>query len=553
MVSASGVPMASEEPPSEEGGQEEKCVSQPAIPIPADRLAEIQRSYIEGLSRVMSSSEEASRLVKTDRRFSADAWSQSGPYAQLAAVYVINSRTLQEMASALALDHKTQQRVEFMVEQVVDAFSPANFLATNPDAQQKLLETKGASLCQGMDNLLHDLSRGRITQSDESGFVVGENLAITPGSVIYECPLFQLLHYKPRTAKVGSRPLLMVPPCINKFYIMDLQPGSSLVEFALDQGQDVYLVSWKNPGESERMVDWDDYIQDGVIHAIDTTLRASRRPSLNLLGFCVGGTLCATALGVLAARGQGDKVTSLTLMTTLIDFSETGVLDVFIDEQHVSMREQSLGGGGLLPGKELATTFSFLRPNDLVWPYVVKNYLKGETPPAFDILYWNADSTNLPGPFYAWYLRNTYLENNLVKPGALTVAGESLDLRKVEQPVYAFGAREDHIVPWQSAWESVRHLGGESRFVLGASGHIAGAINPASRNKRSYWTASQRGTSATDWLSKAQEHPGSWWNDWAEWIHQVQGPWVPAPKLSSRGAFKPIEPAPGRYVKERSV
>lgn len=528
-------------------------MSQTPVPVPAERLAEIQKEYVEGLSKILLSTDEATRLAKSDRRFSADAWAQSGPFAQLAALYVLNSKAMQSMASSLTLDHKTQQRVEFMVEQMVDAFSPANFLATNPDAQQKLIETKGESLRQGMDNLMHDLSQGRITQSDETGFVVGENLAVTPGQVVFEDRLFQLIHYTPRTAKVGSRPLLMVPPCINKFYIMDLQPGSSLVEFALDQGQDVYLVSWKNPGESERDVTWDDYVQHGVVHAIDMTLEASRRPDINLLGFCVGGTLCATSLGVLAARDQSEKVHSLTLMTTLIDFTETGVLDVFIDEQHVSMRESTLGGGGLLPGKELAATFSFLRPNDLVWPYVVKNYLKGETPPAFDILYWNADSTNLPGPFYAWYLRNTYLENNLVKPGKLKVAGEKLDLRKVKQPVYAFGAREDHIVPWQSAWEGVRHLGGKSRFVLGASGHIAGAINPASKNKRSYWTNPAAGPSAQAWLSQAQEHAGSWWNDWAQWIKQHQGPTIAAPKPATRGQFKAIEPAPGRYVKERSV
>lgn len=528
-------------------------MNQSPIPIPADRLAEIQTSYVENLSQLLTSPEAVSQLVQGDRRFSSEAWAQSGPYAQLAALYVINSRTLRDMASALTLDPKTQQRVSFMVDQFVNALSPSNFLATNPDAQQKILETKGESLRQGMDNLIHDLRVGRLTQSDETGFAVGENLAVTPGSVVFECPLFQLIHYTPRTERVGSRPLLMVPPCINKFYIMDLRPGSSLAEFALDQGMDVYMVSWKNPGESERSVTWDDYIEGGVIRAIQTTLEASKQPALNLLGFCVGGTLCATALGVLAARGQGELVQSLTLMTTLIDFSETGVLDVFIDEQHVQMREQQFSEGGLLSGKELAATFSFLRPNDLVWPYVVNNYLKGETPPAFDILYWNADSTNLPGPFYAWYLRNTYLENNLVKPGRLQVAGVPLDLRAVKQPVYAFAAREDHIVPWRSAWEGVRHLGGRSRFVLGASGHIAGAINPASKNKRTFWTSKRSGRSGDDWLAQAQEQPGSWWNDWAAWIKPRQGTLVAAPKPRRRGRFKALEPAPGRYVKERSV
>lgn len=527
---------------------------QTQVPVPTDRLAEIQRSYVEELSRVLTSSKEAMRLLQSDRRFSAEAWSQGGPFAQLAAVYVLNSKALREMAATLSLDEKTQQRVAFMVEQMVDACSPANYLATNPDAQQSLISSKGESLRQGMENLMADLSKGRITQSDESAFAVGQNLAVTPGAVIYERPLFQLIHYAPRTPRVSSRPLLMVPPCINKFYIMDLRPGASLVEFALDQGQDVYLISWKNPGETERQTTWDDYIQDGVLHAIDATLEASGRPSLNLLGFCVGGTLCATSLGVLAARGKSEQVHCLTLMTTLIDFEHTGVLDVFIDERHVAMREASLGSGGLLPGKELAATFSVLRPNDLVWPYVVRNYLHGETPPAFDILYWNADSTNLPGPFYTWYLRNTYLENNLVKPGKLTVAGEALDLRQVKQPVYALGAREDHIVPWASAWEGVRHLGGgPTRFVLGASGHIAGAINPASKNRRSYWTNSRRVGSAEQWLRGATEHPGSWWNDWAAWIQRHEGERVNAPKPKTRGRFKPIEPAPGRYVQERSV
>jgi polyhydroxyalkanoate synthase len=344
----------------------------------------------------------------------------------------------------------------------------------------------------------------------------------------------------------------MVPPSINKFYIMDLTPESSLVRFAVENGHTVFMVSWKNPGHESAHLSWDDYIGDGVLRAIEVVKDIMSVPKINLLAFCVGGTMASTALAVLAAR-KDTSVQTLTLMTTLVDFSDTGVLDVFIDEAQVAMRETTIGEGGLLPGKELATTFSFLRPNDLVWNYVEKNYLKGETPPAFDILYWNADSTNLPGPFFSWYLRNTYLENNFVKPNRVTVCGEKIDLRKIDLPVYAFGAREDHIVPWQSAWASAKVMGPKARFVLGASGHIAGSINPASKNKRSYWTGTAIGAAADTWLEKAKEHPGSWWNDWVSWISGYKGKdIVPPKKLGKAKSYPKIEAAPGSYVKEKA-
>ena len=529
-------------------------MTQNLSPISAEDLAEIQRGYVQKLSQILTSDQNAQSVASQDRRFTTPDWQQSSPYSTLAALYVLNSETLMAMTKAVHADAKTQQKLKFVVQQWIDALSPTNFLATNPEAQRRLIETKGESLRAGIDNLLHDMQKGRISQTDESGFVIGENLATTPGAVVFQNELLQLIQYKPSTPKVGSVPLLMVPPSINKFYIMDLGPQSSLVKFAVDQGHQVFLVSWKNPGHAQANATWEDYIGKGILKAIEAVKAISGSPILNALGFCVGGTMTTNALAVLAAQGD-TSVQTLTLMTTLLDFSDTGVLDVFIDESQVAMREATIGQGGLLPGQELATTFSFLRPNDLVWNYVERNYLKGETPPAFDILYWNSDSTNLPGPFFAWYLRNTYLENNLVKPNKLKICGQSIDLRKIKMPVYAFGAREDHIVPWTSAWTSAKALTGANvRFVLGASGHIAGSINPAAKNKRSFSIAKTVGKSPEDFLSQAKEYPGSWWNDWAAWLKPYKGKDMVAPKkLGKPGAYKVLEPAPGHYVKEKAA
>jgi polyhydroxyalkanoate synthase len=312
------------------------------------------------------------------------------------------------------------------------------------------------------------------------------------------------------------------------------------------------VVSWRNPDASLENKTWDDYIEDAVLKAIEVTQDVANAKQINALGFCVGGTLLGTALAVLAARKQ-QPVASATLLTTLLDFKDTGILDIFIDDSFVQFREMQMGKGGLLKGQELASTFSFLRPNDLVWNYVVGNYLKGETPPPFDLLYWNSDSTNLPGPMYAWYLRNTYLENNIVQPGKATVCGEKVDLRKVDVPVYIYGSREDHIVPITGAYGSVKHLPGKKRFVMGASGHIAGVINPPSKNKRSYWTNDKLPGTYDEWLKGSEEHAGSWWPDWASWLKPLGGKQIPAPKTYGRGTrYKAIEPAPGRYVQAKA-
>jgi polyhydroxyalkanoate synthase len=346
----------------------------------------------------------------------------------------------------------------------------------------------------------------------------------------------------------------MVPPCINKYYILDLQPESSLIRYAVAQGQHTFVVSWRNPDASLAKASWDDYIEGAVLTAIERVREISGAEQINTLGFCVGGTMLTAALAVLAARGE-KSVASATLLTTLLDFSDTGILDIFIDEPMVRYREWQMGQGGLLKGQELASTFSFLRPNDLVWNYVVGNYLQGETPPPFDLLYWNSDSTNLPGPYYAWYLLNLYLENKLVQPCALTVFGQALDLSQLDIPVYIYGSREDHIVPINAAYASTQHLPGEKRFVMGASGHIAGVINPPAKNKRSHWIREdgQLPESHAQWLAGAREHPGSWWTDWSQWLARQGGKQVAAPKRYGRGkAFQPIEPAPGRYVRQKA-
>ncbi|MFM7971845.1 MAG: alpha/beta fold hydrolase, partial [Betaproteobacteria bacterium] len=343
--------------------------------------------------------------------------------------------------------------------------------------------------------------------------------ATTEGTVVFENELMQLIEYKPLTAQVHERPILFVPPCINKYYILDLQPDNSLIRYTLEQGHRLYVVSWRNPDESLAAKTWDDYIAEGPIQAIEVVQAITGQKQFNMLGFCVGGTILATALAVLAARGQ-QPASSVTLLTTLLDFSDTGILDIFVDEPAVQMREMTIGadapsGPGLLKGGELAATFSFLRPNDLVWNYVVGNYLKGETPPPFDLLYWNSDSTNLPGPMYCWYLRHLYLQNELRIPGRLSTCGQAVDVGAIKAPFYLYASREDHIVPWEAAYRSTQIIKGKKRFVMGASGHIAGVINPPAKGKRHYWTQDRLLESAHDWLGTATEKPGSWWPDWA--------------------------------------
>jgi polyhydroxyalkanoate synthase len=533
----------------------------PTAAISPERLKELQASYSRDAMELMQQANAQSIDVSTlkDRRFNTTAWQSTPAFAFTAAWYVLNARYLQELAEAVDADPKTRERIRFGVQQWAAAAAPSNYFVFNPEAQQALIDSRGESLQKGMMNLLADMQRGKIQQSDESGFLVGKNIATTEGSVVFENDLLQLIQYTPRTATVRERPLLIVPPCINKFYILDLQPQGSLVAHALDAGHQVFIISWRNADESIAHKTWDDYIEEGVLTPIEVVKKISGREQLNTLGFCVGGTMLATALSVLAARGE-HPAASMTLLTAMLDFSDTGVLDVFIDEQHVKMREQSIGGmngarPGLMRGLEFANTFSFLRPNDLVWNYVVDNYLKGRTPQAFDLLFWNSDSTNLPGPMFVWYLRNTYLENKLRKPGEVTTCGEPVDLSSIDVPTFLYGSREDHIVPWTAAYASAPLLSGPQKFVLGASGHIAGVINPPAKNKRSFWVLDTDDKTLPEdsdaWFEAATEHPGSWWPTWTEWLDGYGGKKIKPKAQLGSADFPVIEPAPGRYVLKR--
>jgi polyhydroxyalkanoate synthase len=523
----------------------------PSLQFQTDKLLELQQAYVREASELWNHG-LGERPATGDKRFAGDAWSRNPVAAFSAAVYLLNARTLLGLAEAADADTKTKTRLRFAIEQWLAASAPSNFMALNAEAQQKAIDTRGESIARGMQNLLADLQQGHVSMTDASAFEVGRNVATTEGAVVFENELFQLIEYKALGKQVYERPFLVVPPCINKFYILDLQPENSVVRYLSEQGHRTFLVSWRNPDASMEDKGWDDYIGDGVIKAISVVQDVAAAKQINALGFCVGGTLLGTALAVLAARKQ-KPLASATFLTTFLDFSETGILDVFVDEPLVKYREMQMGAKGLLKGQELASTFSFLRPNDLVWNYVVGNYLKGETPPPFDLLYWNSDSTNLPGPMYAWYLRNTYLENNLVKPGKVTVCGEKVDLSKVDLPTYLYASREDHIVPVAGAYSSVKHLPGKKRFVMGASGHIAGVINPPSKNKRSYWTNDKLPAGFEQWVGGAKEHPGSWWPDWANWLQAHAGKKIAAPKTYGKGAkYKAIEPAPGRYVKAKA-
>ena len=534
------------------------------LSLPMDAMSRLQSEYLTQATSMWNNAltgfqkDGKAAAPVGDKRFSADAWGQNPTAALAAQTYLLNARTLMQMAESVQGDAKTKARIRFAVQQWVDAASPANFLATNPEALAKAVATRGESLTQGMQLLWKDIEQGHMSQTDESVFEVGRNVATSEGAVVFENALFQLIEYKPLTAKVFERPMLFVPPCINKYYILDLQPENSVIRYTVEQGHRVFVVSWRNPDESLAATTWDDYIEQGPLKAIEVVQAISGAATIDTLGFCVGGTILSTALAVLAARGQ-TPAASMTLLTTLLDFSDTGILDVFIDEAAVKQREMTIGaeapkGPGLLKGKELATTFSFLRPNDLVWNYVVGNYLKGEAPPPFDLLYWNGDSTNLPGAMFCWYLRHTYLDNTLKAPGALTVCGEALDLSTITCPVFIYGSREDHIVPWHAAYASTGVLTGarDKTFVLGASGHIAGVINPAAKNKRSHWINSQLPATADDWFKSATEQPGSWWPVWAGWLGRHAGKQVAAPKAYGNRTYKVIEPAPGRYVKQKA-
>ena len=485
-----------------------------------------------------------------DRRFASDNWSQP-LYGSLAAFYLLNATFLLKLLEQLPIEtKKPRQRLLYLVEQAIAAGAPSNCLASNPDALQRLVETGGSSLLTGLLHLASDLQEGKMRQCDRDAFQVGVDLANTPGEVVFENELFQLIQYYPQAQTGYRRPVFIVPPSINKFYILDLRPDNSMVGHLLQQGHPVFLMSWRNFDQQHAGTTWDDLIDTGIIKALQVTREISTEQRPHCVGFCIGGTLLSTALAVLAARGDRE-IASVSLLTTFLDYLDTGPIDIFVDEQLVAYRERTIGGIngpiGLFKGEDMGNTFSLLRPNDLWWNYNVDKYLKGQKPNALDLLFWNNDSTNLPGPMYCWYLRHTYLQNDL-KSGELDCCGVKLDLRTIDAPAYILATHDDHIVPWRSAYASTQLLSGPTRFVLGASGHIAGVINPPAREKRHYWTHEQITSDPEVWFDNALKQPGSWWNDWFAWLADQSAERQPSMQQMGNAQYPPLEPAPGRYV-----
>ncbi len=528
--------------------------------FPFALIADLQREYFKLLWRFWNGAflqtfaggaHSDIALAQGDKRFKDEVWQEMPYYDLLKQSYLLGSRQLHEFVDQAQVDDKTKLQLRFYARQFIDAMSPSNFPATNPEVIRKAIETRSASLTDGMQNLIDDLQKGRITRVDESAFEVGRNLATTPGSVVFENELIQLIQYTPQTSEVEKTPLLIVPPCINKYYLLDLGAGNSLVEYAVAQGHQVFLISWRSAIPETGHLTWDDYLEMGPLKAVDVVLDITGAERTNALGFCVGGTILSCAAAVMAARQQ-HKLATITLLTTMLDFSDTGEIGLLIDDASVALREATIGKGGILPGKELAFTFGTLRANDLIWRYVVDSYLKGATPDAFDLLFWDSDSVSLPGPMYCWYTRNTYLENNIKDPGKTMQCGVPVDLSKIDVPVYLLASREDHIVPWKSAFSSKDLIGGAARFVLAASGHVAGVINPPARNKRSHWINGDLDSDPQGWFDAAEESPGSWWPDWDSWMKCHSDGMIVAPDKQGNAQYSPIEPAPGRYVKQKS-
>ena len=520
----------------------------------AEQTHEIQdryyRLHLEIWSDLLGAKPAPARSIDPepgDHRFDAPDWQALPWFRYLKHTYLINTRWMLELVELAALSPARKRRVRFVLKQYLDALAPGNFAATNPEALRLASQTGGASLLQGIEHLRRDVARGRIEMSDERAFEVGRTLAITPGAVVYQNPVVQLIQYLPRSAQVYERPLIIVPPFINKYYVLDLQPENSFVRYALEQGFQVFIVSWRNVGGELGTLSWDDYIENGVLAPLRVARQIAGADRVNALGFCVGGTLLASALAVAQERAH---VSSLTLLATMLDFSDVGEIGVYIDEDFVRECEENYREGGVVPGGALASAFASLRANELVWFFVINNYLKGRTPRAFDLLHWNGDSANLPGKLYAWYLRHAYLENNLRQPGKVALRGQPLDFGRLDLPALVLATREDHIVPWRSAYASTALLTGRIEFLLAASGHIAGIVNPPSANRREYWVSESSAQSADDWLAQAHKVPGSWWPHWARWLKAWSGALVEASHAPGNAQYPPLEPAPGSYVRE---
>lgn len=489
-----------------------------------------------------------------DRRFGHEDWTNNAIFSYIKQSYLLMCRWMMNNITQnhKGLTEKQIKQAEFWTKQQLDAMSPTNFAFTNPEVMHKAIETNGQSLLKGFENLLADMQKGRLSMTDYDAFEVGKNLATTEGEVVFENKLIQLIQYTPKGAKSHQMPLLISPPWINKFYILDLKPENSFVKFCVEDCKlTTFIISWKNPDASYKNVGFEDYMQLGILKAMDVVLEITGQKQLNMFGYCIGGTLLATTLAHLAAKGD-KRVNSATFLTTLIDFENSGEINVFIDEEQLAALEEKMAQKGVLNGRDMASSFNMLRANELIWSFVVNNYLLGKEPFPFDLLYWSDDSTSMPAAMHSFYLRNMYLENNLVKKDKLNLLGTPIDISKIDIPVYMTSTLTDHITPWQGCFAPLNKFKGDVRFVLGNSGHVAGAINPPSRGKGYFYTAPIAGEkSAEKWFNKAKEHrtETTWWLDWQTWIEQNSGPLgKPAPMGSAK--YSPIEPAPGRYVQE---
>ncbi len=490
-----------------------------------------------------------------DYRFKDSAWQESTLFDYIKQSYLLTARWLQTTIKATdGLDEKAARKVDFYTRQFVDAMAPTNFVATNPEVLRTTIESGGENLVKGLQNMLDDLERGKgrlmIKMTDMESFKVGKNLAVTPGKIVFRNDLIELIQYDPVTAQVKRAPLLIMPPWINKFYILDLRPKNSFVKWATEQGHTVFVISWVNPDGKLADKTFDDYLLEGPLAALDAIEQATGEKEVNLIGYCLGGTLLAATLAYMAAKGDS-RAKSATFFASMVDFKEAGELSVFIDEEQLASLEERMKKHGFLEGADMATTFNMLRANDLIWSFVVNNYLLGKEPFPFDLLYWNSDSTRMPAAMHSFYLRTMYVENKLVQPGGIILAGMPIDLRQVKTPCFILSTKEDHIAPWKSTYAATQLYSGPVKFVLAASGHIAGVVNPPGKTKYGHWRNDTLPPSPDDWLKGAQSHDGSWWPDWNEWVSQCSGGDVAARKPGD-GKLKPLDDAPGTYVMVRS-
>lgn len=491
-----------------------------------------------------------------DKRFRHEDWHSNPVFDYIKQSYLLASRYVYDTIDQVeGLDERTSQKVEFYTRQFVDALAPTNFVATNPQVLQETVDTRGENLIKGLDNLLRDLEAGqgrlRVKMTDIEKFNLGENVAVTPGKVVYQNELMQLLQYTPRTDQVFRVPLLIFPPWINKYYILDLRPENSFIQWAVDQGHTVFVISWVNPDEKLAKKGFDDYLLEGPLEALAAIHRATGETNVNAVGYCLGGTLLACTLAYIKAGNHEHRISSATFFTTMIDFSEPGELGVFIDDDQISMLEREMEKTGYLEGSKMAETFNLLRANDLIWNFVINNYLMGRDPFPFDLLYWNSDSTRMPAAMHSFYLRNMYQKNLLKTPGGISLNGTPIDVTSIDTPAYILATKEDHIAPWASTYAATQLYSGPVRFVLGGSGHIAGVINPPAANKYGYWVGDSLPADPQAWWSAAAEHPGSWWVDWQNWVAPYGGDRVAA-RQPGDGGLKVLEDAPGSYVRARA-